>query len=224
MRPAPPGLRRDRRRRRLRLVGGRPDPGLRPRPHLRRGAAAPQVDRPAEPPREDPGDEARARRDRGHDRGRQEHQRDADLLAPALRRGRRGLPARARAARRRGRAPGAGRVGRELLRLARRHRDRPAARGDRLQGRARPARQARRREREARLPALPRGLLGPALGVPRRQGRPAAALPVGLDLDEEPRLPRRDVRRGPDRPGHGEHDAARDDRGVPGPRRGGRRR
>ena len=37
---------------------------------------------------------------------------------------------------------------------------------------------------------------GAALGVPRRQGRPAAALPVGLDLDEEPRLPRRDVRRG----------------------------
>ena len=119
-----------------------------------------------------------------------------------------------------GRRPGAGRVGRELLRLPRRHRGRPAARRDRLEGRARAARQARRREREARLPALPRGLLGRALGVPRGQGRPAAALPLGLDLDEEPGLPRRDVRRGADRPGHGRHDAARDDRGVPGPRRG----
>ncbi len=47
-----------------------------------------------------------------------------------------------------------------------------------------------------------------------------AAVPVGLDLDEEPRVPRRPLRRGAHRPGHGEHDAGRDDRGVPGSRRG----
>ena len=77
-------------------------------------------------------------------------------------------------------------------------------------GRARPAGQARGREREARLPALPRRLRRRPLGVPRRQGRAAAALPLGLDLDEEPGLPRRDLRRGADRAGHREHDAARD--------------
>ena len=83
--------------------------------------------------------------------------------------------------------------------------------------------QARDREREARLPALPRGVLGPALGVPRGQGRDEAALPVGLDLDQEPGLPRRHLCRGADRAGDREHDAARDDRGVPGSRRGARR-
>ena len=41
---------------------------------------------------------------------------------------------------------------------------------------------------------------GRALGVPGRQGRDAAALPLGLDLDEEPGLPRRPLRRGADRP------------------------
>ena len=113
--------------------------------------------------------------------------------------------------------PGNGALGRELLRLPRRHRGRQAARGGRPQ---RPAGQARGREREARLPALPRRLRRRPLGLPRRQGRPAAAVPVGVDLDEEPRLPRRDLRRGADRPGHRQHDAARDGARVPGARRG----
>ena len=52
------------------------------------------------------------------------------------------------------------------------------------------------------------------------EGRAAAAVPVGLDLDEEPRLPRRDLRRGADRPRHGQHDAARDGPRLPGSRRG----
>ena len=90
------------------------------------------------------------------------------------------------------RRPVDGALGRELLRLARRHRGRQAARGDRHEGGARAARQARDREREARVRALPaRRSQRPALGVPRRQGRDAAALPVGVDLDEEPGLPRR---------------------------------
>ena len=138
------------------------------------------------------------RRDRGLRRARQEHQRDADLLAAALPGGRRGVPARARAARRRGRRS-EGALGRELLRLARRHRGRQAPRGDRLEGCARAARQARDREREARVRALPAGVLRSALGVPRRQGREPAALPLGLDVDEEPGVPRRHVRRGADR-------------------------
>ena len=67
--------------------------------------------------------------DRGLDRARRLDQRHADLLARALRGGRRGLHPRARAARRRRRRPVEGRVGRVVLRLAHRHRGRQAARG-----------------------------------------------------------------------------------------------
>ena len=81
-----------------------------------------------------PATAARPRRDRGLHRQGQVDQRDADLLARALRGGRRGLRPRARAARRGRRRPDEGRVGRELLRLARRHRGRPAARRDRRPG------------------------------------------------------------------------------------------
>ena len=80
--------------------------------------------------------------------------------------------------------------------------------------------QARDRECEARLPELQGGLLRRALGGPRREGREHAALPVGLDLDEEPGVPRRDVRRGADRARDRGHDAEGDGRRVPGPRRG----
>ena len=196
--------------RRLGLARGRPDARLRARAHLRAGRPLQQGGRPAEPLRQDPGHRARARRDRGlHRQGRLD-QRDADLLARALRRRRRGVPPRPRAPRRRRRRPAQGALGRELLRLPRRHRGRQAARGGRPQ---RPAGKARGREREARLPALPRRLRRRPLGLPRRQGRAAAALPVGVDLGQEPRLPRRDLRRGADRPGHRQHDAARDGAG-----------
>ena len=80
--------------------------------------------------------------------------------------------------------------------------------------------QARDREREARLPPLAGDVRRSALGVPGREGRDAAALPLGFDLHEEPGVPRRDVRRGADRARDGEHDAGGDDRGVPGSRRG----
>ena len=53
-----------------------------------------------------------------------------------------------------------------------------------------------------------------ALGGPGGQGRPSPALPVGLDLDQEPPLPRRALLRGADRPGHGQHHAAVQRRGV----------
>ena len=97
-------------RRRLRLARGRPDARLRPRGDLRAGDAASTRGRPAEPLRQDPGDEARPRRDRGLHREGQVDQRDADLLARALRGGRRGVPPRARAARRGRRRPAQGRA------------------------------------------------------------------------------------------------------------------
>ena len=124
-------------------------------------------------------------RDRGLDRARRLDQHHADLLARALRGRRRGVHPRPRAARRRRRRPVEGRVGRVVLRLAHRHRDRQAARRGRQHG---AAGQARRRQREARLQALPGGLRRPALGGARREGRDRAAAAVGLDLDEEPGL------------------------------------
>ena len=62
-----------------------------------------------------------------------------------------------------------------------------------------------------------RGRLRASAGTswPPPERRRSAA---GLDLDEEPGLPRRALRRGAHRPGHREHDAVRDDRVVPGSR------
>ena len=108
------------------------------------------------------------------------------------------------------------RLGGVVLRLPRRQRGRQAARRPRRPRRAEG--QAGDRQRQARLPDLPRGLLGRAVGGAQGRRREPAALPVGLDLDQEPRLPRRDLRRGADRRRDGEHDAAGDDRGLRGPR------
>ena len=170
VRPPSPRLGRGRGPGRLGLARGRPDPRLRARGDLRAGDALPRRGRPAEPVREDPGDDARPRRDRGLHRQGQVDQRDADLLARALRRGRRGVRQGAGAARRGRRRPDEGRFGGELLRLARRHRGRPAPGRDRRPGDA-PRGQARDRERQARVPALAGDVRRPALGVPRRQGR-----------------------------------------------------
>ena len=150
-------------------------------------------------------------------------QRDADLLARALRGGRRGVHPRARAARRRRAATRrrshsvasffVSRVDTE----ADRRLDEIGGQATRLQGKLAIA--------NAKLAyrALAGGVRRPALGVPRRQGRDAAALPLGVDVDEEPGVPRRDVRRGADRARDREHDAGGDDRRLPGSRRGARR-
>ena len=116
-------------------------------------------------------------------------------------------------------------LGRELLRQPRRHRDRQAARrGD----------QGRRAEREALealhgKAAIANAKLAyklfqerdrvAALEGARGEGRDGAASAVGEHEHEESGVPRRDVRRGAHRPGHGEHDAAGDDRRVPRSRR-----
>ena len=96
-------------------------------------------------------------------------QRHADLLARPPPRGRRGLRPRPRAARRGRRGPGQRRVGRVVLRLARRHRGRQAPRRARRPRRAQG--QARDRERQARLPDLQGDLLGRPLEGARGQGR-----------------------------------------------------
>ena len=51
--------------------------------------------------------------------------------------------------------------------------------------------QGRHRQRPARLPALRAGLRHRPLAGPGRRGRPPAASAVGVDLDQEPGLPRR---------------------------------
>ena len=109
---------------------------------------------------------------------------------------------------------------RELLRLAGRHGDRRAPRCDRQPRGAQG--QARDRERQARVSVLPRGVLDATLGAASKQGSDEAAVPVGLDLDEEPGLPGRDVRRGPDRSRDGQHDARGHDPRLPGSRPCGR--
>src|ERR671919_125188 len=68
--------------------------------------------------------------------------------------------------------------------------------------------------------ALQGDLRGRALGAAGRAGRLAAALPLGLDLDEEPGVPGRALCRGADRPPDREHDAGGDDPGLPGSRQG----
>ena len=222
LRPAAPRLGADRGHRRLRLARGRPDARIRPRATFEQAIRLHERGRPAEPLREDPGDAARPRRDRGLHREGHLDQRHADLLARALRGGGRGVHARARAARRRRRRPE--QVSSVASFFVSRVDTEADRRLDEIGGQATTAGQARDREREARLPALPGDVLRPALGVPRRQGRDAATLPLGLDLDEEPGLPRRPLRRGADRAGHREHDAGRDGRGLPGSRRGRGRR
>ena len=90
----------------------------------------------------------------------------------------------------------------------------------RLEASPRAAGQARGRERQARLPGWKEIFGGERWAALEAQGATEAVVPLGVDLDQEPGLPRRAVRRGPDRPRHREHDAAGDDRGLPGPRRG----
>ena len=71
------------------------------RGHDRGGQAPARPDRPPEPVHQDPRHEGGPARDRGDDRRRHPRQRDADLLARAPPRGRRGLRPRPAAARRR---------------------------------------------------------------------------------------------------------------------------
>ena len=149
--PAPAvGRGRRERPRRLGLARGRPAPRPRHRGHDRGGQAPARARRPPEPVHQDPRHEGGPARDRGDDRRRHPGQRDADLLARAPPRGRRGLHPRRAALRRRRRRPADDGVRGLVLRLARRHRGRQAPRRRRRPRRAQG--HARDRQRQARLP------------------------------------------------------------------------
>ena len=202
---------------RLRVVGGRSDACVRPRRDVRRGDAPARLARQAEPLREDPGDEAGARRDRGLHRAREEHQRHADLLAPAVHGSRRGLPARARAARRLRRRPVEGALVASFF--VSRVDTEADKRLDAIGSKRRSRCAASSRSRTRGSPTSTTSRRSPAHAGSSSQARARrAALPLGVDLDEEPGVPRRDLRRGARRPGHRQHDAGGDDPRVPGSR------
>ena len=177
LRPAAPGLGRRERSGRLRLDRGRPEPRLRHRRHDRGGAAAARPGRQAELLRQDPRDEGRPTGDRGDDRSRPQHQRDADLLAAALREVveayLRGLERLVESG---GDPSGVASVASFFVSRVDTEADRrldEARRARRAEG------QARGRQRQARLPALQGALLGRALGGARGQGRDGRSAACG---------------------------------------------
>ena len=76
------------------------------------------------------------------------------------------------------------------------------------------ARQGRRRPGQTGLSAVPRYVPWPALGRPGCPRRPRAAAALGIDVDEEPRLPRHALRGRAHRPAHGEHPSRHHARGL----------
>ena len=131
---------------------------------------------------------------RGHQR-----QRHADLLPRALRPGHRRLLRRPRAGTGGRARPQRHRLGRVVLRLPRRHRDRQAPRQDRHPRGEGDQGQGGRRQRPAGLPAVRGEVRRRALGLPGRVGRQGAAAAVGLHRRQGPRLRRHHVRRRPGR-------------------------
>ena len=165
----------------------------------RRGQAPARARRPPEPLHQDPGDAGGPARDRGDDRRRHPGQRHADLLARAPPRGRRGLHPRPPAPGRRRRRPRA-RWPRWRRSSSRASTPRPTSASTRSA--ATTSSRARSRSPTPSSPTRPTRRSSPseqweALAA---KGATRAALPVGVDVDEEPRLPRRALRRGADRP------------------------
>ena len=165
-----------------------------------------------------PGTDEGARRRAPAHRGRDQRQHHAALRDRGARPRDRGVPRRARGPRRGRPADRPHRVGRELLREPRRHRDRQAARRD---GRRRNGAGARSPAGAAR--ARPRSRTRKLAYRSSRSGSPAprweALAAKGARVQrplwaststKNPGVPRRDLRRGADRPAHGEHDAAGD--------------
>ena len=212
------------RRGRLRLDRGRPDARLRHRGHLQRGDPPARVGRPAEPLREDPGHRARPEGDRGL------HRRTAaastsrcssrsEMHKAAMEAYVRGLERFVEGG---GDASKVRSVASFFVSRVDTETDKRleaigsdealALRGKLAIANARIAYQH-----------YEQVFSGDALGGARGEGRAAAAVPVGVHVDEEPRVPRRPLRRGAHRPAHREHDAGGDDPGLPGSRRGARR-
>ena len=164
-RRAAPGVRRARRRRRLRVGRGVARPRARHRGDDPPGQGAVGAPRPAERDDQDPGDARGHPRDRRHPRRGHQRQRHADLQPRALPAGHRARssPASSSAPPRGGDIRDA-RVGRVVLRQPGRHRDRsPAARGAPAAG------EGRGRQRQARVPAVPRRALRRPVGASSRR-------------------------------------------------------
>ena len=153
-----------------------------------------------------PGHPAGAGRDRGDDRARPEHQRHADLLARPPHGGRRRLHSRSRAAGRGGRRP-VDRSAPSPATSSRAWTPRPTSRLDEA---GHPELKGKLAVANAKLAYqnYKEKFSGPRWEALAEKGATAAVVPLGLDVDEEPGLPRRALRRGADRPGDGEHDAA----------------
>ena len=107
-------------------------------------------------------------------------------------------------------------LGGELLRESRRHEDRQGARCRDCPG-AHASWEGGDSQREARVRGISRDLWRTRVRRAGSGGGAGATLSLGFDLRQESRVPRRHVRGGADRARHREHDAARHDRGVPGP-------
>ena len=161
----------------------------------------------AEPVHQDPGHPGGPAGDRGDDRGRHPGQRDADLLARAPPRGRRGLHPRPRSA-----WPTAAATSRRSRRWrrssSRASTPRPTSGSTRSAATTSSRARSRSPTPSSRTETYQEVFSGDG-GRRWRPGRDAAALPVGVDVDQEPRVPRRHLRRGADRPRDREHDAAR---------------
>ena len=165
-------LRRHQRGRRPRVHRGRPGPGLRHRRDLRLRQGAVEGGRPAQPVHQDPGDHRGRTRNHRHARRGHQRQRHADLRPRPLPGRDGGLPRRSREGEGGRPRPLRDPLGRLVLRLPRRHRDRQPAEQD---GRLRRApRQGRCRQRAAGLRGLREVLQRRALG-PR--SRPPAPTP-----------------------------------------------
>ena len=155
--------------------------------------------RTAERLREDPRHAGRPAGHRGGDRRGHQRQRHAHVLVEVYRDVARAYIAGLRRRMDARQRPASGRVGGQLLREPGGHQGRQGARRDRdASGRGGP-RNGGHGQRPAGLPGLPGDLRGRRVRRPAGGRRPRPALPVGQHLDQEPRLPRRDVRRGADR-------------------------
>ena len=181
-------------------------------------AAAPDfcgAHRPAQHLHQDPGHRRGRAGDRGDDRGRDQRQRHAALLAGRLRGDPCGVHPRPRAARggAASRSPTSHSVASFFVSPGRHRGRRAAARGSPLRGRAAVANAKLAYQRFGEIARADRWQALAAEGATR------AAAAVGVDRHEEPGLLGRALRRRADRARLREHDARGHDRGVPGPRR-----
>ena len=211
------------RRRRVRQPGGLAVSGARHAGDARR--SAPAVRPSGATQRDDQGAGHAGRRPRDCDADRRGHQRQRDpaVRGRGIRGGGRRLSGRVGNVGPDGRRPAPGGERRQLLRESDRYADRRPTRPrtQRRDGRraacgtGTPARHRGDRQRQGRLRGLSLTHRLPALASPGGQRRAATTPAVGEHQHQEPGLFPDSVRGRTDRPGHGQHRARRDLRGVP---------